>query len=202
MGYVGVDNSEQRLAIARQRCPVARFELADMRTLTMNRQFDAVLITARSISYIIQNQDVLATFRHISPCLANGGKLIFDFIDAGTFFASLDESTLVEHRATHDGQNYLRQSRYVVNVTTGLAWDWHSAFFIESADNNRQPIATDVATLQAFLSDEMRILLQLSGFSIIQELHQPTYAFDTLVVVAEKNNHSLSFGSHLSLNNK
>lgn len=184
--YQGVDNSEQMLALARQRCPTARFELGDMRSLTTNRPFDAVLITARSISYIIQNQDVLATFRHIGRCLAEGGKLVFDFIDAYTFFSTLDESAVLEHRATYEGQNYLRQSRYVPNLTTGLTWDWHSAFFTESDPNQRQPMATDVATLRAFLADEMRLLLQLSGFIVIQENRQPTYAFDTFVVVAGK----------------
>lgn len=185
--YQGVDNSEQMLALARQRCPTARLELGDMRSLVTNRPFDAVLITARSISYIIQNQDVLATFRHIRQCLAESGKLIFDFIDAYTFFSTLDESAVLEHRATYEGQNYLRQSRYVPNLTTGLTWDWHSAFFTESDPNHRQPIATDVATLRAFLTDEMRLLLQLSGFAVIQANRQPTYAFDTFVVVAMTN---------------
>lgn len=184
--YVGVDSSEQMLTMARQRCPTLQFEQADMRTLTMNRTFDAVLITARSISYIIQNQDVLATFRQISSCLAEGGTLIFDFIEARTFFLSLNESTLIEHRATHEQQNYTRQSRYAPNLMTGLTWDWHSEFFIESADNQRLSIATDVATLRAFLSDEMRLLLQLSGFLVIQELSQPTYAFETIVMMARK----------------
>ncbi len=184
--YQGVDISSEMLAIARRRCPGARFEQADMRTITTTRPFDAVLITARSISYIIHNQNVLNTFRHIRQILPDDGKLIFDYIDASTFLTDMDESVTIEHRATHDEQQYLRQSTYVPNLTSGLTWDWHSAFFIESADGQRQPIATDLATLRAFVPDEMRLLLQLAGFSVVSEQVIQTYAFSTVLVVAGK----------------
>lgn len=184
--YLGVDISPQMLEIARNRCPEARFEQGDMRTLSTNRLFDAVLITARSISYIINNQDLLNTFRQIRQCLSDTGTLIFDFIDADTFLPGMDESVLIEHRANYEQQQYLRQSRYVPNLATGLTWDWHSAFFVEQPDEKQQPLGTDVATLRAFLPAEMRLLLQLAGFRIIDQQVVETYAFTTVLVVAVK----------------
>lgn len=185
--YQGVDISPQMLDIARRRCPEARFEQADMRTIATGRLFDAVLITARSISYIIHNQDILSTFRHIGQCLVSDGKLIFDFIDASTFLPGMDESALIEHRAAYEQQQYLRQSRYVPNLATGLTWDWHSAFFLETPDGQRRPIATDLATLRAFLPAEIQLLLRLAGFRIIDDYVVQTYAFSTVVVVATKS---------------
>ena len=182
--YRGVDISPQMLDIARRRCPQTQFEQADMRTITTGRLFDAVLITARSISYIIHNQEILSTFRHIGQCLPANGKLIFDFIDANTFLPDMDESALIEHRAMYEQQPYLRQSRYVPNLATGLTWDWHSAFFMETPDGQRQPIGTDLATLRAFLPDEIRLLLQLAGFKIVAQHAVQTYAFHTVVIVA------------------
>ncbi|GAB3640383.1 class I SAM-dependent DNA methyltransferase [Spirosoma arcticum] len=182
--YRGVDISPQMLDIARRRCPQTQFEQADMRTITSERLFDAVLITARSISYIIHNQEVLSTLRHIGQCLPENGKLIFDFIDAATFLPDMDESALIEHWAIHEQQSYLRQSRYVPNLATGLTWDWHSAFFVETPDGQHQPIGTDLATLRAFLPDEIRLLLQLAGFRLIEEHVVQTYAFSTVMVVA------------------
>ena len=184
--YRGMDISTQMLAIARQRCPTAQFECADMRTFTTDRLFDAVIITARSISYVVHNQDILSTFRHVGQCLSNNGKLIFDFIDAGSFLPDMDPELLIEHRAVHDRQQYLRQSRYVPNLATGLTWDWHSAFFTESPDGQLESIGTDLATLRALLPAEIRLLLQLSGFQIIDEQVIDTYAFRTVVVVAAK----------------
>ena len=182
--YRGVDISEQMLSIARKRCPTAHVEQGDMRTLVTDRTFESVLITARSISYIIHNPELLATFRHVGKCLTEDGVLIFDYIDASTFFADMNESEVISHRAVYEHRNYLRQSRYVPNLATGLTWDWHSAFFEELTGGQPMPIATDLATLRAFLPDEIRLLLQLSGFSVVAEHRQPTYAFDTVVVVA------------------
>ncbi len=184
--YTGIDISPQMLALARQRCPTARFELADMRTLDLNQSFDAVLITARSLSYILTNADVLATFRQLRKHLSPTGTLHFDFIDAATFLPGMNPKTLVEHRAMYDGQPYLRQSHYQPNGATGFTWDWRSDFFIEQAGQPRQPVATDDATLRAFLPDEIRLLLQLAGLTVLTEQRQPTYAFDTWVFSAKK----------------
>jgi SAM-dependent methyltransferase len=181
--YQGIDLSEDMLALARQRCPPANLSVGDMRTLTLPRTFDAVLITARSISYIVQNQDVLATFRSLKTCLAPGGKLIFDFIDAASFFRKLDPSALIQHQAPYQGELFSRQSRYVANLATGWTWDWHSAFFRETS-SQPEPLATDVATLRAFLPDELRLFLHLAGMQVDDLRWQPTYAFDTGIIVA------------------
>ncbi|MBO0933631.1 class I SAM-dependent DNA methyltransferase [Fibrella aquatilis] len=182
--YTGVDVSPQMLDLARQRCPEAYFELADMRTLALARTYDAVLITARSLSYILTNADVLSTFRQLTSHLSPTGTLHFDFIDAGTFLSGLNPEAVVEHRAVYDGQTYLRQSRYTPNLTTGFSWDWHSDFFIEVSGQPLQPVAQDDATLRAFLPAEIRLLLQLAGSTVLSEQKQPTYAFDTWVFSA------------------
>ncbi len=181
--YEGIDLSEDMLALARQRCPEALLSVGDMRTLSLPRQFDAVLITARSISYIVENQEVMGTFRSLKNCLAPGGKLIFDFIDAASFFSKLDESASIYHQAPYQGEVFSRQSRYIPNLATGWTWTWHSAFFKETR-SQPEPIATDTATLRAFLPDELRLFLHLAGLQVDALRWQPTYAFDTGIVVA------------------
>lgn len=184
--YTGVDLSPQMLELARKRCPEAHFVQADMRTLELERTYDAILITARSLSYILTNADVLSTFRQLARHLLPAGTLHFDFIDAASFMISLPPQRPVEHRANHDGQTYLRQSRYQANLNTGFTWDWHSDFFIEQPDQPLQPIAQDDATLRAFAPDEIRVLLQLAGLSVLAETQVRTYAFDTWVFSAKK----------------
>ena len=184
--YTGVDVSPQMLKMARKRCPEAHFEQADMRTLRLDHTYDAILITARSLSYILTNADILSTFRQLARHLTPTGTLHFDFIDATTFLPGLNAETVVEHRAVYNGQPYLRQSRYTPNLTTGFGWDWHSDFFIEEANQPLQPVAQDDATLRAFLPDEIRLLLQLTELSVFGEKRQPTYAFDTWIVSARK----------------
>ncbi len=184
--YVGVDSSPQMLDLARQRCPTARFELADMRTIGLERTFETILITARSLSYLLTNADVLATFRKLYQHLPPDGTVHFDFIDASSFMPTMDPAMLHEHRAQCYGHTYLRQSRYRPNLETGFTWNWHSEFFIEHPNRPLQPVADDDATLRAFLPDEIRLLLQLADLKIVSEHRQPTYAFDTWVFSAQR----------------
>ncbi|MBO0935624.1 class I SAM-dependent methyltransferase [Fibrella sp. HMF5335] len=182
--YTGVDISQQMLELAQKRCPEVHFEQADMRTLRLERVYDAILITARSLSYILTNADVLSTFRQLKNHLASTGTLHFDFIDAASFLPDLNPDTVVEHRALYGGQVYLRQSRYTPNLTTSFGWDWHSDFFIEVPGQPLQPIAQDDATLRAFLPDEIKLLLQLADLTVFAEKRQSTYAFDTWIFSA------------------
>ncbi|MEZ0483768.1 class I SAM-dependent DNA methyltransferase [Fibrella aquatica] len=185
--YLGIDSSPEMLELARKRVPAAQFALADMRTLELGQTFDTVLITARSLSYILTNDQVLGTFRQLAKHLTPTGTLHFDFIDANSFMTGIDPKTVINHRALCDGQTYLRQSRYAPDLETGFTWKWHSEFFIEQAEQSLLPIAHDDATLRAFQPDEIRLLLKLAGLTIIHEQGQPTYAFDTWVFSARRN---------------
>ena len=184
--HVGVDISPQMLKLARKRCANVHFVQADMRTLDLPRTYDAVLITARSLSYIPTNADVLSTFRQLAGHLSLTRTLHFDFVDAGTFLPALNPETVVEHRAIHGGQIYLRQSRYSQNLATGFSWDWHSDFFIEHPNRPRQSVAQDDATLRSFLPDEIRLLLQLADLTVFGEKQVRTYAFDKWVFSARR----------------
>ncbi len=182
--YLGIDISQPMLELAHNRCPTTHFVQADMRTLTLTERFDAILITARSLSYIITTPDVISTFQHLRQHLNPGGTIHFDYIDAGTFFPAMNPDAILEHRADFAGQHYLRQSRYVPNLATGFTWDWHSTFFTETDGALSVQLDSDVATLRAFLPDEIQLLLQLAGLRVLAEKRQPTYAFDTVVVSA------------------
>ncbi|MBO0951224.1 class I SAM-dependent methyltransferase [Fibrella forsythiae] len=184
--YTGVDISPQMLELARQRCPGVRFVQADMRTLNLSQSVDVILITARSLSYLLTNDDVLGTFRQLASHLAPAGTLHFDFIDATSFMTAMDPAATIEHRATYNGQTYLRKSTYTPDLLTGFTWNWHSEFYIEQTDHSVQPLADDEATLRAFLPNEIHLLLQLAGLTVTLEQRQPTYAFDTWVFSAQK----------------
>lgn len=183
--YVGMDISPNMLALARKNAPKASFMEADMTSFSVEKPFDAVIITARSISYLLENTALLSAFSHIHRTLNKGGILAFDFIEATSFFNRLDPAQVLIHEAEHEGHSYLRESRYTANLTTGLTWDWASAYY-QKQDNKKVSIGNDLATLRAFLPDEVRLLLQKQDFIVEETILKPSYAFDTYVFVARK----------------
>jgi ubiquinone/menaquinone biosynthesis C-methylase UbiE len=178
--YTGLDFSDDMLKIARKRSPNTDFRQGDMTRLKLDKKFDAILITGRTLSYITKNKGLTDTFKGIHKTLKPKGVLIFDVIDAFEFIKNMDEKEVVTHHATHENTRFKRESRYKKNLKEGWTWDWSSTFFTQN-EGVFTEIAHDKATLRAFLEQEIRLFLELCGFELKNVLRQKTYAFETLV---------------------
>ncbi|HEX6890220.1 MAG TPA: class I SAM-dependent methyltransferase [Chryseolinea sp.] len=183
--YTGIDVSVPMLEYARKEMPAEHFHQMDMRSIELPRAFDGVIITARSISYILTNKDVLATFQSIKKVLQSGGVLIFDFIDAKSFIPSINEREIISHQVVIDNVTYKRDSIFEKHIDSGWNWLWRSTFFKEE-ENGYKEIGSDEAELRTFTADELEIFLTLSGFRILQVVDRRVYAFDTKVIVAQQ----------------
>src|SRR5262245_37395682 len=71
--YAGIDISAAMLAYAQKEMPGQQFYQMDMRDIKLQDSFQGVIITARSLSYLLTNADVMATFQSIKKILQAGG---------------------------------------------------------------------------------------------------------------------------------
>jgi SAM-dependent methyltransferase len=182
-GYTGIDVSTTMLDYARKELPPHHFYQMDMRDIQLPVSFDAVIITARSISYILSNSDIMSTFRSVKKHLKDGGVLIFDFIDAKSFIPAINEKEIISHEVEIDSIKYKRESIFEKRIESSWNWLWKSTFLKE--ENKRYvEIGLDEAELRAFTNDELEIFLALTGFKSLQALDRKVYAFDTKVIVA------------------
>lgn len=87
-GYqiVGVDISGDMLAVARSqiaagaaRSESVYFQEGDIRSVRLDRSFDAVISLFHVISYQTQNEDLLAAFKTVRCHLNSTGVFVFDF---------------------------------------------------------------------------------------------------------------------------
>jgi len=183
--YAGLDMSEEMLRIARKNNPACEFIKGDMRNFTTTKEIDAVIITGRTISYLVSNEDVHRAFHAIGDLLKPAGILCFDSIDASKFIPSISKEP-VTHRATHNGEKFLRESFWSQNPNETWTFDWRSVFYRTSPDGQTTRIGEDNSTIRSFTKDDMRLFLTLAGFETRELFDRPSYAFDTFVVVAEK----------------
>lgn len=86
LGYSvrGIDASEAMVLRAQHRAPAElrsrlSFEVGDVRSARLQRQFDAVIALFHVASYQSSNQDLAAMFATASAHLAAGGLFVFDF---------------------------------------------------------------------------------------------------------------------------
>jgi SAM-dependent methyltransferase len=75
---VGIDASEKMLNHARQNLPETEFHLADVRSFSLNHQFDAAYSVFESLNHVPDLDGLQSAFRSIRQSLAPGASFLFD----------------------------------------------------------------------------------------------------------------------------
>lgn len=92
--YTGLDFSNDMFSIAKRNNPDCRFIQADMRDFLLPGQPESIIMTGRTISYLITNKDVSNTFSAIYENLHAPGILCFDFINANEFILQITKDSI------------------------------------------------------------------------------------------------------------
>lgn len=175
--YLGLDSSNEILDIARREVDADVFIQCDMRNLSFDKQFESVLITGRSIAYIINNLDIINTLSGVHHSLKDGGLFVFDVFEANGIFDNFND---FEQNIEHNNKKIKRISKLKKNLKTGWTYDWYAKYIIESEGNVSE--FDDLTTLRAFTKDEIQLFLKLANFKI-KEIIDSGKAF---TIIAEK----------------
>ncbi len=103
-GYdmVGIDFSEEMLTIAREKADDANsgtlYLLQDMRELELYSTVGTVISVCDSINYLLEDEDVLETFKRVNNYLYPGGIFIFDFNTVYKYETVIGDTTIAENR--------------------------------------------------------------------------------------------------------
>jgi len=184
--YTGLDMSIDMLSIAKKNNPGLQFIHGDMRNFELADKPEACIITGRTVSYLLTNKDVSDAITAIHNNLGACGILCFDFINAGKFIPLIKYGKRVTHTARFDNRKFHRESSWSVNPIQNGLFDWQSVYYEEAGSGKLEKIAEDNSVLRSFTGDEIVHFLRLGGFLVNEILERPSYAFDTLVVTAQK----------------
>jgi len=175
--YLGLDLYNEMLDIARREVLSDRFIQCDMRNLFFDQQFDAILITGRSIAYVTDNQGILDTLKGVHKSLKGNGLFVFGVFDANQIFDNFND---FEQNIEHNGKKIRRISHLEKNLATGWTYDWFAKYIIEKDHEISE--FDDITTLRAFTSDEIKLFMKLAGF-VIEDIIEEGKAF---TIVAHK----------------
>ncbi|OMQ13531.1 class I SAM-dependent methyltransferase [[Flexibacter] sp. ATCC 35103] len=184
--YQGLDYSESMIAIAREKNKNAIFISGDMRDFQLANPVDSILITGRSTSYLITNDDINRTFESIYKNLNENGVVIFDFIDANRFIPFTKENPVIIHEAKFEDINYIRESHWDTNnLLENFMLEWTAQYYIIK-NGEKEILENDFSTVRVFTLNEIQLFLYLNNFEILKTIDRKTYAYDTYVIVAKK----------------
>jgi SAM-dependent methyltransferase len=174
--YLGLDLFSEMLDIARSEVKSPCFIQGDMRNLSFNREFEAVLITGRSIAYVTDNKGIMDTLTGINKSLMDKGLLIFGVFEANAIFDNFSD---LEQTIDHNNKKIRRISRLKKNLESGWTYDWYAKYIVEQ--EGRSSEFDDLTTLRAFTRDEILLFLKLNGFQM-EEIMAEEKAF-TLIAI-------------------
>jgi SAM-dependent methyltransferase len=175
--YLGLDLFNEMLDIARTEVQSDRFVQCDMRDLSYRKQFDAVMITGRSISYVIDNKGIIDTLNGVHESLPDHGLFVFGVFEANGIFGNFDD---FEQHIEHGNKKITRISKLKKNLATGWTYDWFARYIID--EGGKVSEFDDITTLRTFTKDEILLFLKLTGFHVMEIIEEPK----TLTVIAEK----------------
>lgn len=184
--YLGIDFSQSMIEIAQKRNPKGNFLKDDMRNFSSKKQ-DSILITGRTTSYIITNNDLNATFSSVYNSLEKNGIFVFDFIDANRYIPFILTHKDIEHAAFINKKQYVRIGNWIQTPNSeNFMLDWTAQYY-EIIKNEKKLISDDFSTVRIFTLNEIEIFLHKNGFQILKTIDRKTYAYDTFVIVAKKS---------------
>lgn len=183
--YLGLDFSQSMIDIAVEKNKSCAFMFGDMRNFVLDQPVEAVIVTGRYTSYLINNEDVIDTFESIHKNLVSDGILIFDFIDANRFIPFIKKHLKIIHEASYEGVNYFRESHWETTPMDNFMLDWTAQYY-SIIDGEKEILLDDFSTVRVFTLNEIELFLYLNKFEILEVIDRKTYAFDTYVVKARK----------------
>ena len=176
--YLGLDLYNEMLDIARFEINSDSFIQCDMRNLSFDEQFEAVLITGRSIAYVTDNHGIMDTLKGVHRSLLDNGLFVFGVFEANGIFDNFND---FEQNIEHNHKKLRRISHLEMNLETGWTYDWFAKYIIEQ--NSKEVEVDDVTTLRAFTKDEILLFLKLTGFDV-KEIIEENKVF---TVIARKS---------------
>jgi len=163
----GIDISPAMLELARQLNPECQFLLGDMRTCSLDRQFEAVLIDD-AISYMATRADLAAVFQNACRQLCPGGVMVVepDFTKE-TFHQNCTRvsSANPKVKPAHIDVVFI-ENDYDPDPTDD-ACEGAIVYLIREGGQLR--IETDVSVMGLFSLDVWRTALHEAGFEVHEE---------------------------------
>ncbi len=95
----GIDASDGMLAYARRNAPEVDFTLADVRSFSLHRKFDAAYSVFESLNHVPDVNGLQAAFSRVREHLKRGALFLFDLNREDAFFAQWNETNAIVGKA-------------------------------------------------------------------------------------------------------
>lgn len=155
-----IDISEKMLEVAKRLNATTKFQVADMRSVKLDEEFDVVLLHD-SVSYMTSEIDLTAAFRTAFSHLRDGGLLL----TAPDYVKETYTDSLVEHHTASDDKTKLAYFEYKYDLDP-MDSIYQVLMLYIIRENKKLRIEQDNHTLGLFPLATWQGQLRASGFNL------------------------------------
>ena len=175
-GYdiMGIDMSPDMLNIARNKAAEAGLDIMyleqDMRELDLYCTAGTIVSVCDSVNYLLEDEDVIETFRLVNNFLYPKGVFIFDFNTLHKYRDVIGDTTIAENRedCSFIWDNYYHEEEHVneYDLTIFARCDEKDEVFRRSVETHFQ---------RGYTLEEMRQFVEKAGLSFIEAIDADTH---------------------------
>lgn len=164
-----------------------KFIKADMRNICLGK-FDVAISMYNAIGHLTR-KDFELTMKNLRNNLKDKGLYIFDILNKDYLLQHDNITHLTTDQVKLVEKAHLRKTQYSILQKDGVLTSY--TFFHTKGDKLYPEISTNTQTLQIYNSDEIKKMLERSGFGIVEFKGMDTNYFDKnkdsrMIVVAYK----------------
>ncbi len=172
-GYdmIGVDNAEEMLSIAMekkmQQGNSILYLLQDMRELELYSTVGTVVSVCDSLNYLLEEEDLLETFKRVDNYLYPGGVFIFDFNTVYKYETVIGDTTIAESR---DDCSFIWENFYHPEEEIN---EYDLTLFVEEEEGLYRKF-TETHYQKGYTLEQMRNIAKAAGFEWIYAIDADT----------------------------
>ena len=180
MGYdvLGIDLSAEMLNIARQKSQDAGLNIMyleqDMRELDLYCTAGTIVSVCDSINYLLEDEDVIETFRLVNNFLYPGGIFVFDFNTLHKYRDVIGDATIAENRedCSFIWENYYHEEEHIneYDLTIFSKCGDGRDLFKKSTENHYQ---------RGYTLEEMTEFVKSAGLEFVEAVDADTHEAPT-----------------------
>ena len=192
LGYdiMGIDMSPEMLNLARQKSADAGLDIMyleqDMRELDLYCTAGTIVSVCDSVNYVLEDEEIIETFRLVNNFLYPGGVFIFDFNTLFKYRDVIGDTTIAENRddCSFIWDNYFDEDTCINELSLSL-------FIPEDSDNELYRRHNELHLQRAYTLDTIKSLIERSGMRFITAYHAftedaPDDESDRIYVIAQE----------------
>jgi SAM-dependent methyltransferase len=177
-GYdmIGVDNADEMLQIALEKKEKSGLDilylLQDMREFELYGTVGAVISVCDSLNYLLDEEDLLQTFRLVNNYLYPQGIFIFDFNTVHKYADIIGDATIAENReeCSFIWENYYHEAEEIN--------EYDLTIFVEDDNKGGEPLFRrfqETHYQRGYRLEQMQSLVEQSGLEFLKAIDADTH---------------------------